>query len=44
MTVFSSSQFNRVGGMQALSQFDERDDVFEALRQSVLVRQSLLTT
>ena len=44
MTVFTSSQFNRVGGMQALSQFDERDDVFEALRQSVLVRQSLLTT
>lgn len=44
MTVFASSQFNRLGGMQALSQFDERDDVFEALRQSMLVRQSLLTT
>ncbi|MGB6534787.1 MAG: DEAD/DEAH box helicase family protein [Xanthobacteraceae bacterium] len=44
MTVFTSSQFNRLGGMEALSQFDERDDVFEALRQSMLVRQSLLTT
>jgi hypothetical protein len=44
MTVFTSSQFNRLGGMQALSEFDERDGVFEALRQSMLVRQSLLTT
>jgi type I restriction enzyme R subunit len=44
MTVFTSSQFNRLGGVQALSQFDERDEVFEALRQSMLVRQSLLTT
>lgn len=44
MTVFTSSQFNQLGGVRALSQFDERDEVFEALRQSVLVRQSLLTT
>jgi type I restriction enzyme R subunit len=43
MTVFTSSQFNQLGGVRALSQFDERDEVFEALRQSVLVRQSLLT-
>jgi type I restriction enzyme, R subunit len=44
MTVFTASQFNRLGGVRALSQFEERDEVFEALRQSVLVRQSLLTT
>ena len=43
MTLFASSQFNQLGGIAALSQFQERDDVFEALRQSLLVRQSLLT-
>ena len=43
MTLFSASQFNRLGGIRALAQFDERDEVFEALRQSLLVRQSLLT-
>jgi type I restriction enzyme R subunit len=43
MTLFNASQFNRLGGMRALAQFDERDQVFEALRQSLLVRQSLLT-
>jgi hypothetical protein len=42
MTLFSVSQFNRLGGIRALAQFDERDQVFEALRQSLLVRQSLL--
>jgi len=42
MTVFSSTQFNQLGGISALSQFDSRDDVFEALRQSLLVRQSLV--
>ena len=42
MTLFSSSQFNRLGGIVALSQFDHRDEVFEALRQSMLVRQSSL--
>jgi type I restriction enzyme, R subunit len=42
MTLFSAIQFNRLGGMRALAQFDERDQVFEALRQSLLVRQSLL--
>jgi type I restriction enzyme R subunit len=44
MTVFTASQFNQLGGVRALSQFNARDEVFEALRQSVLVRQSLLTT
>ena len=42
MTVFSSTQFNQLGGISALSQFDSRDDVFDALRQSLLVRQSLI--
>jgi len=42
MTIFNSSQFNRLGGVTALSRFDAREDVFEALRQSSLVRQSLL--
>jgi len=42
MTLFTSSQFNRLGGITALSQFDHRDQVFEALRQSMLVRQSSL--
>jgi hypothetical protein len=32
MTLFSASQFNRLGGIRALAQFDERDQVFEALR------------
>lgn len=40
MTLFTSSQFNRLGGITALSQFDHRDQVFEALRQSTLVRQA----
>ncbi len=42
MTVFASSQFNQLGGFPALTKFDERDQVFEALRQSVLVRNSTL--
>jgi type I restriction enzyme R subunit len=42
MTLFASSQFNQLGGVTALSRFEARDEVFEALRQSLLVRQSLL--
>lgn len=42
MTLFTSSQFNQLGGVSALSRFEARDEVFEALRQSILVRQSLL--
>jgi type I restriction enzyme R subunit len=42
MTIFTASQFNQLGGLSALSKFEARDEVFEALRQSVLVRQSLL--
>jgi hypothetical protein len=43
MTVFNASQFNRLGGVAALSRFEARENVFEALRQSSLARQSLLT-
>lgn len=43
MTIFTSSQFNQLGGVSALSRFEQRAEVFEALRQSMLVRQSLLT-
>jgi type I restriction enzyme R subunit len=42
MTIFTSSQFNQLGGIVALAQFEGREQVFEALRQSTLVRQSLL--
>jgi len=41
-TLFTSSQFNQLGGLAALSRFDERNEVFEALRQSTLVRQSII--
>jgi len=44
VTMFSASQFNRLGGVAALSRFDTRDEVFEALRQSSLIRQSLLAS
>lgn len=43
MTLFNASQFNRLGGIAALSRFEARDEVFEALRQSLLVRQTALT-
>jgi type I restriction enzyme R subunit len=42
LTVFSSSQFNQLGGFPALTQFHERDQVFEALRESALVRNSTM--
>jgi hypothetical protein len=38
--LFGGSQFNRLGGLPALSAFTAREQVFEALRQSSLVRQS----
>ena len=40
--LFGGSQFNRLGGLSALSAFTAREQVFEALRQSSLVRQSAL--
>lgn len=42
MTIFTASQFNQLGGVQALARFENRELVFEALRQSTLVRQTLL--
>jgi hypothetical protein len=42
MTIFTASQFNRLGGVQALARFENRELVFEALRQSTLVQQTLL--
>jgi len=42
MTIFTASQFNQLGGVPALVRFEARDEVFEALRQSTLVRQSFL--
>jgi type I restriction enzyme R subunit len=42
MTLFNAGQFTRLGGVSALSRFEARDEVFEALRQSILVRQSAL--
>jgi type I restriction enzyme R subunit len=42
MTIFTASQFTQLGGLPALLSFKERDAVFEAVRQSILVRQSVL--
>ena len=42
MTLFTASQFNQLGGVSALARFEDREQVFEALRQSTLVRQSAL--
>jgi hypothetical protein len=42
MTLFTATQFNQLGGITALARFDDREQVFEALRQSTLVRQTLL--
>jgi hypothetical protein len=42
MTLFDASQFNQLGGITALSRLEGREEVFEALRQSTFVRQSLL--
>jgi type I restriction enzyme R subunit len=42
MTIFTANQFRTLGGLDALSRFEGREEAFEALRQSSLVRQSLL--
>jgi len=42
MTIFTASQFTQLGGLPALISFKEREEVFEALRQSILVRQTVL--
>jgi hypothetical protein len=41
ISVFTRSQFTNLGGVQALRSFSDRDNVFEALRQSSILRQSL---
>ena len=43
MTLFTAGRFNPLGGVSALSQFEQREEVFKALRQSILVRQASLT-
>jgi hypothetical protein len=42
MTVFTAGQFVQLGGVRSLAGFEGRERVFDALRQSTLVRQSLL--
>ena len=42
MTIFTANQFRTLGGIEALARFDRREEVFAALRESTLVRQSLL--
>jgi hypothetical protein len=42
MTIFTATQFNQLGGIEALSRFENRESVFEALRQSSLIRQTML--
>ena len=39
--LFERSQFRTLGGLPALASFQERDEVFEALRHSSLVRSSV---
>src|SRR6266498_3250505 len=41
ISVFTRAQFTNLGGVQALRSFSDRDDVFEALRQSSILQQSL---
>jgi type I restriction enzyme R subunit len=40
-TLFMAGQFTQMGGVSALTRFTERASVFEALRQSSLVRQAV---
>ena len=40
ITLFDSTQFNQIGGLEALARFEHREEVFGALRHSTLVRQT----
>jgi type I restriction enzyme R subunit len=40
IAIFTRAQFTNLGGVQALRSFSDRDNVFEALRQSSIIRQS----
>jgi type I restriction enzyme R subunit len=42
--LFERSQFRTLGGLPALASFHERDDVFEALRQSSLIQCTQMAT
>ena len=42
LSLFNAAQFTQLGGLPALAMFDSREAVFEALRDSVLIRQTLL--
>lgn len=42
MTLFTTSQFNAIGGLAALERFTDREQVFNALRNTSLFRQSML--
>ena len=42
MTIFTANQFRTLGGLDALTKFESRNEVFDALRDSMLVRQSML--
>jgi len=44
MMLFTTSQFAAIGGLAALERFTERDQVFNALRNTSLFRQSMLGT
>jgi len=44
IAVFSSTQFANLGGFEVLARFDNRDAVFEDLRQSTMVRQTKLAS
>jgi type I restriction enzyme, R subunit len=41
-SIFGRSQFTRLGGVEMLPRFTNRNEVFEALRQSSLIKQSAL--
>ncbi|MGN6371324.1 MAG: DEAD/DEAH box helicase family protein [Phycisphaerae bacterium] len=43
VNLFDRPQFSQLGGIAALAKFDQRDAVFNSLRQNVIVRQSLQT-
>ena len=40
VSVFNGPQFTQLGGLAALRDFAKRDQVYDALKDSVLVRQS----
>lgn len=44
MTIFNASQFNQLGGITELARIHNREEVFESLRQSALVQQSIIAS